>query len=117
MIRIACESVSKRFYRHSGRQLLRQHARSLVIRRQTHTIFQALEDVSFQVQSGESVGIVGRNGAGKSTLLSVITGLTPPDGGRVNVNGRIAALLELGAGFHPDLTGRENLLLNAALLG
>src|SRR5581483_11162598 len=117
MIRIDCDSVSKNFIRHSGRQLLRHHARSWFSRSNRATVFHALENVSFRVHSGESVGIVGRNGAGKSTLLSLVSGLAAPDGGRITVNGRIAALLELGSGFHPDLTGRENLLLNAALLG
>jgi ABC-type polysaccharide/polyol phosphate transport system ATPase subunit len=73
--------------------------------------------VSFRLEQGESLAIVGSNGAGKSTLLSLAAGLTPPDQGHVRVNGRIAALLELGSGFHPDLTGAENLVLNAALLG
>lgn len=116
MVRIDCQSVSKNFWRHAGRRLLRQHAGAW-LRRGRQTVFQALQDVTFQVRSGESVGIIGRNGAGKSTLLSVITGLAKPDGGSVHVHGRIAALLELGSGFHPDLTGRENLFLNSALLG
>src|SRR5205085_88616 len=69
------------------------------------------------IRDGESVGVVGANGAGKSTLLSLVTRLAPPSSGDVIVNGRVAALLELGAGFHPDLTGRENVRLNASLLG
>jgi ABC-type polysaccharide/polyol phosphate transport system ATPase subunit len=73
--------------------------------------------VSFTVEHGESVAIVGGNGAGKSTLLSLVAGLTEPDGGRVIVNGRVAPLLELGVGFHPELTGAENIRLNASLLG
>jgi ABC-type polysaccharide/polyol phosphate transport system ATPase subunit len=73
--------------------------------------------VSFSLEEGESLAIIGSNGAGKSTLLSLSAGLTLPDQGAVQVNGRIAALLELGSGFHPDLTGAENLVLNAALLG
>ena len=116
MIRIECESVSKRFHRNVGRQLLRQHAGTL-LRRKRSTYFYALRGVSFRVISGESVAIVGRNGAGKSTLLSLITGLATPDEGRISVNGHVNALLELGAGFHPDLSGRENLILNAALHG
>src|SRR5581483_9686004 len=116
MLRIACESVSKNFRRHGGRRLLRDHAGAW-FRSHGHMVFRALQDVSFEVRSGESVGLIGRNGAGKSTLLSVICGLAAPDGGRVTVDGRVAALLELGSGFHPDLTARENLLLNASLLG
>ena len=73
--------------------------------------------MSFRVPSGVSLAVVGANGAGKSTLLRIATGITSPDCGRVKVQGTIAALMELGAGFHPDLTGRENVLLNAALLG
>jgi len=69
------------------------------------------------MEPGESVAVIGGNGAGKSTLLSLVAGLVPPDLGTVNVRGRIAALLELGSGFHPDLTGAENIRLNAALLG
>jgi len=69
------------------------------------------------VQHGESVGVIGHNGAGKSTLLNLATNLSRPDQGRVEVNGRVAALLELGAGFHPDLTGAENVRINAALMG
>jgi len=116
MIRIDCAAVSKRFYRHSGRQLLRHHARSW-FSKQPLSVFWALRGVTFQVASGESVGVIGHNGAGKSTLLSMLTGLAAPDEGRIAVNGRVAALLELGSGFHADLTGAENLLLNAALLG
>lgn len=79
--------------------------------------FYALRDVSFQIREGETVGVVGRNGAGKSTLLSLVAGISYPDQGKVTVHGRVAALLELGSGFHGDLTGRENVLLNASLLG
>ncbi len=77
----------------------------------------ALQNVSFGLHDGDSVAIVGRNGAGKSTLLSLIAGLSQPDSGTIKVEGRLAALLDLAAGFHPDLTGRENLFVNAALLG
>lgn len=84
---------------------------------QSAAVTLALDNISFSVSEGESVALVGANGAGKSTLLGVVCGLVPPDYGSVEVKGSIAALLELGTGFHSDLTGRENLRLNAALMG
>ena len=116
---ISCNNISKIFYHHrSSKRLLRQYVTGLFRSRESDdNTFYALRNVSFEVAKGESVGIVGSNGAGKSTLLSVITGLAHPDEGSVEVNGRIAALLELGSGFHHDLTGRENIRMNASLLG
>ena len=79
--------------------------------------FWALQDVSFGVQRSETLGIVGRNGAGKSTILKLLSGIMKPTTGTIDVKGRLAALIEVGAGFHPDLTGRENIFLNGAILG
>jgi len=113
---ITFNNVSKSFHRAVGQRLLRHYLEDLLGKTDPDS-FHALKNVSFSIDSGESVAVIGANGAGKSTLLSLITRLAPPSTGDVEINGRVAALLELGAGFHPDLTGRENVRLNASLLG
>ena len=102
-----------------------RHRRSLkelavaAVRRQDLGIntFKALDGVTFDVHQGETVALLGFNGSGKSTLLKLISGVLRPDGGRVRTRGRVAGLIEVGAGFHPDLTGQENVFLNGAILG
>jgi lipopolysaccharide transport system ATP-binding protein len=89
----------------------------LVTRRRRHTVFPALSDVTFEVERGESIGIIGQNGAGKSTLLKLLCGVTSPSAGTLETRGNIASILELGTGFHPEFTGRDNAALNAAILG
>jgi homopolymeric O-antigen transport system ATP-binding protein len=79
--------------------------------------FWAIKDVSFTLERGETLGLIGHNGAGKTTLLRMLNGLIRPDAGRIEINGRIQALIALGAGFNPVLTGRENIFINAAVLG
>jgi ABC-type polysaccharide/polyol phosphate transport system ATPase subunit len=114
---VRLENVWKTYSRRASRQFLRSALTGWFRRRQGKETFHALRGVSVCVREGESWGLVGPNGAGKTTLLSIIAGLTFPDEGSVEVRGRVAALLELGSGFHPDLTGAENVVVNASLLG
>lgn len=113
---IAVENVTKRFtlrHAHSIKEMTVRAAR----RQSLSTAFTALDQVSLSVRQGESVALMGLNGSGKSTLLKLVSGVMRPDDGSVGVRGRVAGLIEVGAGLHPDLTGRENIFLNAAILG
>jgi len=113
-------SVSKKYrLRHEqhGYQSLRESMMNVFRSRSTSEEFFALRDVSFNVSAGDSVGIVGKNGAGKSTLLKILSRITYPTSGKITVRGRIASLLEVGTGFHPELSGRENIYLNGSILG
>ena len=110
------DHVSKIFY-HGGGQVLLRHRLQNMLSGKRREGFAAVKDVSFRLRRGESLAVLGPNGAGKSTLLGMVAGLSRPDAGSVSVDGRVAGLLELGSGFHDDLTGAENVRLNAALLG
>jgi ABC-type polysaccharide/polyol phosphate transport system ATPase subunit len=112
-IRVSHLSKCYQIYEHPHHRLMQ----SIFRRKKFFRDFWALRDVSLEVAQGEVLGIIGRNGAGKSTLLQAICGTATPTSGTVEVKGRVAALLELGAGFNPDFTGRENAFLNAAILG
>ncbi|HTL33071.1 MAG TPA: polysaccharide ABC transporter ATP-binding protein [Kofleriaceae bacterium] len=123
---IKVEGLSKRYVlRHSQphttlRDAIADRARRLARfggGKQTTEEFWALDDVSFEIKRGDRVGIIGRNGAGKSTLLKVLSRITEPTKGRITLDGRVASLLEVGTGFHPELSGRENITLNGAILG
>ena len=118
MTSILFDNVSKTFRLHHGRALIAGHLRAMIGERLNpkDTLY-ARRDVPFRIARGESFALIGANGAGKSTALSLIAGLARPDAGTVRVEGRLAAMLELGSGFHYDLTGEENVLLNASLLG
>jgi len=113
---IEFSNVSKRFQLQEGRTL-REFLPALLRGQGWSEPFYALRDVTFTMDRGETVGLIGRNGSGKSTTLKLIAGVTAPTKGEVRVAGRVSPLIELGAGFHPDLTGRENVHLNACLLG
>ena len=113
---IVVRDVSKRFTMRYHRTI-KQMSVAMLRRQEISDSFLALQDVSFTVQQGESIGLMGLNGSGKSTLLKIINGVMRPDSGEVLTRGRIAGLIATGAGFHPQLTGRENIYLNAAILG
>lgn len=121
---VTFDSVSKRYRLGSGHTSLREALGAAAVRLLRRAPTEngsrwvwALRDVSFQVAPGEALGLIGPNGAGKTTALKILAGITQPTSGRVALQGRVAALIELAAGFHPDLTGRENIYLNGAILG
>jgi len=117
-MRVSFENVVQRFRVIRERPDTLREVFTRVFKRSSHyRDFEALKGLSFEVGDGEMVGIVGRNGSGKSTTLKIIAGVYRPTSGMVNVRGKVAALIELGAGFHPDLTGRENIVLNGLLIG
>src|SRR6266702_2675654 len=111
---VRAEGLSKEYkiYRRPADRLI-----EFVSRRPRHTVFPALQDVTFSVERGETVGIIGQNGAGKSTLLKLLCNVTHPTSGTLQSHGTIASILELGTGFHPEFSGRDNAALNAAILG
>ncbi|SKC34975.1 lipopolysaccharide transport system ATP-binding protein [[Eubacterium] yurii] len=96
---------------------IKEYIVNLLKRKVNYNYFKAVDDISFTIEKGEVCGIIGKNGAGKSTLLKIISGVIPATGGSIKINGKIAPLLELGAGFDTDLTARENIYLNGAVLG
>jgi ABC-type polysaccharide/polyol phosphate transport system ATPase subunit len=121
MIAIELDHVTKVYRRYGGRQFATLKSallqRSILRDLQASETFPALTDVSFSVSKGTTYGVIGRNGSGKSTALKLVAGITKPTSGTVKVNGRISALIELGAGFHPEISGRENVFINGIMLG
>src|SRR6202045_2540872 len=118
---ITLTDVTKVYRRYSGRQFATLKSallqRSILRDLQPSETFPALTDVSFAVPRGSTYGVIGRNGSGKSTALKLVAGITKPTSGAVRVTGRISALIELGAGFHPEISGRENVYINGIMLG
>jgi ABC-2 type transport system ATP-binding protein len=118
MTALRFDSVSKRYRIRSGSEPREPGVPTRRRRPRTHKAdFWALQNVSFNVEEGESLGIIGHNGAGKSTVLKLLSNITTPTKGQITINGRISALLEVGSGFHPELTGRENVYLSGSILG
>ena len=117
MTAIRFDTVSKAYDLQAGRRTMLSAIKLVTGGNASRELFYALKDVSFEIKKGEAFGIIGRNGAGKSTILKIIAGITKATSGLVEVNGLVSSLIELGAGFHPDMTGRENIYMSAAILG
>ncbi len=113
---IKAENLSKQ-YSITKQRTFKEFLPALLGGHDTVSNFLALSHLNFEIQKGESLGILGKNGSGKSTLLKIIAGVTKPSDGRITVVGKVAPLIELGAGFHPELTGKENVYLNGSILG
>lgn len=119
-IAISVENLSKKFLIGKVKSTsLRESLMNLfnLVEKTNQQDFWALKDINFEIEKGEAVGIIGRNGAGKSTLLKVLSRITYPTQGRITIDGRVSSLLEVGTGFHPELTGKENIFLNGTILG
>jgi len=113
---IKFDHVTKQFSK-LNQKTFKEFIPALISGEQTKEGFKALNDISFEIKKGETVGIIGPNGSGKSTILKLIAGVMSPNAGKITVKGKISPLIELGAGFHPELTGAENIYLNGAILG
>lgn len=116
-IAIQCTNISKKYSKNKKYGDLRSTLNNLFQRNKRQDSFWALQDINLTIQKGEVLGIIGKNGAGKSTLLKLLSKITHPTTGTIHIDGRITSLLEVGTGFHPELTGKENIFLNGALLG
>ncbi len=113
---ITVEKVSKKFsLQHEN--TFKEFVPAFLFGKSWATTFWALKDISFEVSKGESFGIIGPNGSGKSTIMKLLAGVTAPTSGKINIQGNVSSLIELGAGFHPDLSGRENVFLNGLIFG